>query len=120
MDLYAAVGLDPSVLLDADNRIPFSQIVDLYEKAAELTGDDDFGIHIGEIADPRLFDVVGYSALNSATLGEAFARVGRYHSIWTDGATFKVEVSEPTSAIIYRYIDESIVKHRHDSEMTRT
>ena len=117
-DLYEAIGLNPSVLDDPDNRIPFAQLVELYEKAADLTGDKDFGLHLGENIDPKLFDVVGYSALNSATLGEAFARVARYHSIWTDGASFKVEISEPTSAIIYRYLDESIVNHRQDSEMT--
>jgi len=118
VDLYVAVNLDPTVLQDPDNRIPFAQLVQLYEKAAELTGDRNFGLHLGEVVDPKLFDVVGYSALNSATLGEAFARVASYHSIWTDGAMFKIELSEPASAIIYRYIDESIVKHRHDSEMT--
>ena len=103
---------------DPDNRIPFAQLVELYEKAAELTGDRNFGLHIGENVDAKLFDVVGYSALNSATLGEACDRVARYHSIWTDGAIFKIELSQFTSAIIYRYVDESIQEHRHDSEMT--
>ena len=109
--LYNAVNLDPSVLLDPDNRIPFAQIVDLYEKAAELTGGTGFGLHVGETVDVKLFDVVGYSALNSPTLGAAFDRVARYHSIWTDGATFTLETSKDTSAIIYRYVDE-ILKHR--------
>jgi AraC-like DNA-binding protein len=117
-DLYAAVNLDPSVLNDPDNRIPFAKIVELYEMAGHLTGDKNFGLHMGEVVDPKLFDVVGYSALNSATLGEAFARVARYHSIWTDGAVFKIELSQPTTAIIYRYVDESIAEHRQDSEMT--
>lgn len=117
-DLYGSVHLDASVLDDPDNRIPFAQLVELYEKAAELTGDKDFGLHLGEIVDPKLFDVVGYSALNSATLGEAFARVERYHSIWTDGAVFRVEISKPHSAIVYRYVDDSIYHHRQDSEMT--
>lgn len=117
-DMYASINLDASVLSDPDNRIPFAQLVELYEKASQLTGDKSFGLHMGEVVDPRLFDVVGYSALNSATLGEAFARVARYHSIWTDGAVFKVEISQPTSAIIYRYVDESIGEHRQDSEMT--
>ena len=117
-ELYRAVKLDPSVLLDPDNRIPFAQLVDLYEKAAQLTGDDNFGLHVGESVDPKLFDVVGYSALNSPTLGDAFARVARYHSIWTDGATFTLETSKDTSAIIYRYLDKTISEHRHDSEMT--
>jgi AraC-like DNA-binding protein len=117
-NLYRAVNLDRSVLLDPDNRIPFAQLVQLYEKAAQLSGDSNFGLHVGEGVDPKLFDVVGYSALNSPTLGEAFARVARYHSIWTDGATFTLETSGATSAIVYRYVDETISEHRHDSEMT--
>ena len=41
--LCQAVNFDASVLDDPDSRMPFAQLVALYEKAAELTGDDDFG-----------------------------------------------------------------------------
>ena len=116
--LYEAVTLDPSVLLDPDNRIPFAQLVSLYEKAAELTGDDNFGLHVGQSIKPTAFDVVGYCALNSPTLGAAFARVARYHSIWTDGALFTVETAHDASAIVYSYADNSIRNHRQDAEMT--
>jgi Arabinose-binding domain of AraC transcription regulator, N-term len=75
------VNLDPSISNDPDDRIPFAQLVELYEKAAQLTGDKNFGLHVGESVDPKVFDVVGYSALNSPTLGDAFARVARCHSI---------------------------------------
>jgi AraC-like DNA-binding protein len=118
IDLYQAVHLDPAVLLDPDNRIPFAQLVDLYEKAAQLTGDDNFGLHIGESVSPSAFDVVGYCALNSPTLGAAFARVARYHSIWTDGAIFTLESYNDSSAIVYRYLATSLSEHRQDSEMT--
>ena len=116
--LYEAVNLDPSVLLDPDNRIPFAQLVALYEKAGELTSDDNFGLHLGQNINPTAFDVVGYCALNSPTLGAAFARVARYHSIWTDGALFNVETANDTSAIVYSYADTSIHEHRQDAEMT--
>ena len=116
--LYKAVNLDAAVLEDPDSRIPFAQLVALYEKAAELTGDDNFGLHIGETVNPSAFDVVGYCALNSSTLGAAFARVARYHSIWTDGALFTLETTGETSAIVYRYLESSIKEHRQDSEMT--
>jgi len=117
-NLYNAVNLDPSVLLDPDNRIPFAQLVALYEKAAELTGDNNFGLHLGQSINPTAFDVVGYCALNSPTLGAAFTRVARYHSIWTDGALFTLETSNDTSAIVYSYADTSINDHRQDAEMT--
>jgi AraC-like DNA-binding protein len=116
--LYDVVKLDPSVLIDPDNRISFAQLVALYEKAAELTGDDNFGLHIGQSINPTAFDVVGYCALNSPTLGAAFTRVARYHSIWTDGALFNVETANDTSAVVYTYADTSIHNHRQDAEMT--
>src|SRR5678815_4017195 len=116
--LYHAVDLDPSVLLDPDNRIPFAQLVALYEKTAELTGDNNFGLHLGLNINPTAFDIVGYCALNSPTLGAAFARVARYHSIWTDGALFTLETSNDTSAIVYSYVDTAIQEHRQDAEIT--
>ena len=116
--LFDAVNLDASVLDDPDSRIPFAQLVALYEKAAELSGDANFGLHIGQSVNPTAFDVVGYCALNSSTLGAAFARVARYHSIWTDGALFTLETANETGAIVYKYVEPAISEQRQDSEMT--
>ena len=117
-NLYRTVNFDASVLEDPDNRIPFAQLVALYEQGAALTGDPNFGLHIAECVNLSAFDVVGYCALNSSTLGAAFARVARYHSIWTDGALFTLETTNETSAIVYGYVDPAIVEHRQDAEMT--
>ena len=57
--LYRAVDLSPSILDDPDSRIPFAQLVSLYEQGARLTGDDAFGLHVGESVDPKAFDVLG-------------------------------------------------------------
>lgn len=116
--LYQAVALDPSVLDDPDNRIPFAQLVSLYEAAASLTGDDEFGLHLGENIDLRVFDVLGYVALNSPTIGEALERVARYHSIWQDGALLLFDVAGAEARITYTYLDPSISEFRQDSEMT--
>lgn len=116
--LYQAVALDPMVLKDPDHRIPFAQLVSLYEAAAWLSGDDNFGLHLGENVDPRVFDLLGYVAINSATVGEALTRVARYHSIWQDGALLNLEQSGGKAKISYRYVDRSIQQFRQDSEMT--
>jgi AraC-like DNA-binding protein len=116
--LYQAAGFDSAVLEDPDSRMPFAQLVALYEKGAELTGDTNFGLHIGESVALSAFDIVGYCALNSSTLGAAFARVARYHSIWTDGALFTLESERETSAIVYSYVETPGPNCRHDSEMT--
>ena len=45
--LCRAVGLDPPALKDADNRIPFVLLINLYEHAVRMTGDASFGLHVG-------------------------------------------------------------------------
>lgn len=116
--LYKAIELDPDVLKDPDRRIPFAQVVALYEKAAGLTGDDAFGLHVGEAVDPKAFDVLGYAVINSPTLGEALERMVRYNFIWTNGSCFSVESRGALTCIVYEYLDHAIVERRHDAEMT--
>jgi len=116
--LYRAVGIDPEMLNDPDARIPFAQIVALYEQAATLTGDDAFGLHVGEHADPTAFDVLGYSVINSPTFGDALDRVVRYNSIWTNGSCFTVETVNGQTRVVYLYLDDAIQERRQDAEMT--
>ena len=117
-DLYHAVNLNPSGLDDPDRRIPFAQLVALYEQAAKLTNDDAFGLHVGETVDPKAFDVVGYAVLNSSTLGEALDRAVRYNLIWSNGSYFTIEKGSSLTRIIYIYVDDAITERRHDVEMT--
>lgn len=116
--LYRAVDLSAAILDDPDSRIPFAQLVSLYEQGAALTGDDAFGLHVGESVDPKAFDVLGYSVINSPTFGAALDRVVRYNFTWTDGSTFTLETAKDTTRIIYIYLDDSIGECRHDAEMT--
>jgi AraC-like DNA-binding protein len=117
-DLYRAVNFDPALLANPDNRIPFSQFVAFYEQGARLTGDDAFGLHIGERAEPELFDVLGYVVINSPTFGEALNRLIRYHSIWCDGAFYSLDINGPRARLTYEYADGITAVRRHDSEMT--
>lgn len=116
--LYRAVGLNPAVPKDPDARIPFAQIVALYEQAAVMTGDDWFGLRVGEHVDATAFDVLGYSVINSPTFGAALDRVVRYNFIWTNGSCFTVENVNGRTTVEYVYLDESIHERRHDVEMT--
>ena len=110
--------MNPAALNDPDARIPFAQIVALYEHAAVLTGDDAFGLHVGEQVEATAFDVLGYSVINSATFGDALDRVVRYNFIWTNGSCFAVESINGQTKVVYVYLDESIRERRQDAEMT--
>ena len=116
--LAAQIDFDEATLRNPDARIPFATIVRLYENAAELTGDEAFGLHMGESADPRAFDVLGYSVINSPTFGAALQRVVRYNFIWTNGSAFEISHHDSATRINYFYLDHCIPERRHDAEMT--
>lgn len=116
--LFRAAKVEANGLDDPDRRIPFAQVAALYEHGAKLTGDDAFGLHVGESVDLTAFDVLGYSVLNSSTLGEALDRIVRYNFIWTNGSYFSIDQTSALTRILYIYLDESIVQRRHDAEMT--
>ena len=117
-ELYQAANLDPAGLDDPDRRILFAQVVAIYEQAARLSNDDAFGLHVGETVDPKAFDVLGYSVINSSTLGEAIDRAVRYNFIWTNGSYFSIDKGSSLTRLVYVYVDDSITERRHDAEMT--
>ena len=110
--------LDKPDISNADCRVPFGQLVSLYERAAKLTGDEAFGLHVGERTRHKMFDLYGYVLMNSPTLGVALNRAVRYQSIWTDGAVFRLTVERSKARFIYEYVDVLTPLRRQDCEMT--
>jgi AraC-like DNA-binding protein len=117
-ELYAAVGFDPALLADAEGRMPYAQLVRMYEEAARLTGDEGFGLHLGERTSLKVFDVLSYVLINSPTLGEAMRSAVRYHPIWNDGAGFAFEREGESARIRYDYFGVAADECRQDCEMT--
>lgn len=111
----------PPVLAEAslhvpEQRIPFAQLVALFEQAARLTGDEDFGLHLSEQTLLQVFDVFGYTILHSPTLGEALRRLVRYYHLWTDGAAFAVTETPQSVRITYTVLDAAVGPRRQDAE----
>jgi AraC-like DNA-binding protein len=112
------VGFDATLLGDPDNRIPYSSIIAMYEQAARVTGDDCFGLHIGERVNPRMFDIIGYIVMNSPTLGEAIRRAERYHSIWNAGASLNLAIEGELARLAHQYVECNPDSYRQDCEST--
>lgn len=117
-ELCHSVKFDLSALEDVDNQIPFRQLVALGENAARLTGDEAFGLHVGERTDAKMYGVLGYVTLNSQTFGEALNRLIRYQQIRTDAIKFSLEIvgSDAHLAYIYQTTDISPQNRRQESE----
>jgi AraC-like DNA-binding protein len=116
--LCEAVGLDAGSLNDPHGRLPMTQLIALYETAAQLNNDSAFGLHVGMRTSLRAFGVLGYVVMNSTTVGLAFERMVRYLPIWTDGATFSLCREGSAIHLIWQYMDAGSTECRHDCEMT--
>lgn len=86
----STLGVDRRTILDAAavgdgcSRVAFASVAAIYEQAARLTGDPAFGLHVGERTSARMYGMLGYMALNSATFGEALSRLIEFQAMWSD------------------------------------
>jgi len=116
--LLRTVGLGPASLNNPLGRIPYSQLIVLYEEAARLAGDDAFGLHVGERTELRTFGLLGHLVMNCPTLGEALNAVARYLPLWTDGASLGLDLDRTSVRLVWEYADTLMADCRHDCEMS--
>jgi len=88
--LAEAAGLPVALLSEPDARVPSATAEAVWRVALEATGDDDFGLHVGEMANPATIGIVGYAMMSSPTLGAALERLSRFLRLLTDGAELHV------------------------------
>lgn len=89
-ELFAAAGLDPAELAQADARFPARQVDLLWQLAAQRSGDPAIGLAAYEHASPACLHIVGYSMLSSPSLRGALERLIRFHPILGDAAVLSL------------------------------
>jgi AraC-like DNA-binding protein len=87
LELARRFELDAASVRDPELRLPLTRFYDLLEQAAELTGEDLFGMHYSLALDPAALDVLGFLAMTSPNLGVAFERMFRYQALLAEGET---------------------------------
>ncbi len=74
----AALGIDAARLADPYARVPVPAVLDLWRKAAALSGDEAFGLHAAELGFARIDNAVDGALLHCATLGAACRAAARF------------------------------------------
>jgi AraC-like DNA-binding protein len=85
-DFLAEFGLDTQSPEDANKRVPLTVYEAMLERAGELAGDDNAGLHVGECIRPGQYGALGLSVMSCKTAGEAFERHMRYENLVSDRA----------------------------------
>ncbi|MET1076808.1 MAG: AraC family transcriptional regulator [Pseudomonas sp.] len=86
--LLADAGLSPAQLQRQGQRLPLFKAFDLLLRAEQQSGDPLIGLRLGLAVRPRAFQLLGYAALSSATLGDAIGQLQRLETlVWDIGRT---------------------------------
>lgn len=79
-----AAAIDPALLQDSNQRVPGSALEKLLACLIPRSGDPCFGLHTSAFIQPASYSVLGYIAMNCATVGEALACIPLYEKIVGD------------------------------------
>ncbi len=97
--LFESCGIDPALIADCEARVPADVFDRFWVKAAELTGDPCFGLHVASHMRPVAVNIVGYLLMSSATLREGLERVVPYQKL-VFGRDFIGLIDRGASALI--------------------
>lgn len=91
VELVRAAGLDPVVLADPDGTVEAARVKEVWQAAAELTGDDCFGLHMGEEVVPGTYELLDFLAWSANNIAEATDRLARYFRVLAGHARVEMD-----------------------------
>jgi AraC-like DNA-binding protein len=100
-ELCARFGIDPALLADVDARVPVSDVVALWNAVPGLVGDEDFGLHLAELAAAAPQGLGGQLIAASPTLGEGLRRILRFERVFHDVRTSELVLEGDEAAIVH-------------------
>jgi AraC-like DNA-binding protein len=100
--LLTRSGISSEQLADPGWRLRVDGLLQLFDIARELSGDELIGLHMGRQVRPRTFSALGYAAMSCRVLGEAVAMIPRYESLVYDGGTTTVDSADGRVRLAWR------------------
>lgn len=100
--ILASLNLDAQLLERAGARFSIDDTVRIWQACAEACGDPCFGLRFGQRIRPGSLHIVGYTLMNSATLGDALERLQRYQRLISDGGMLHRIPSARGIWLVYR------------------
>jgi AraC-like DNA-binding protein len=116
-EILRALGLRRETLSALDGLMPAADFARALEAAADLTGDDCFGLHLGEHYHPRDAGALAYVVLNSPTMAVAFTNIARYLRVYNEAAEVSFERKGPW-AVLTHTLDLPVEQSRQHAEFS--
>jgi len=112
-----ACGIAPDSLEDTEARVHVKKVFAVWSEAQRQMRDSDFGLHIGEsmhgyAGGNLLFSVM----MNSPTVGDAFEKFCRYHSLMNDAIQPKILIQDEYAFLSWDVDNPRLKPSEHISE----
>ncbi len=110
--LLDRVGLNASILDSPDHRLSLNQVQQLTQAAADLTKDNNFGLHQGERF-MGFSNIIGYVLMNCENLRQALDKLMLYQKICDEGTHIELEESGKNACLRVDIVDERLAADLH-------
>ncbi len=101
LDILARHDVPRSSLTSPEKRIPLVKMVRVFEAAARLLGDENFGARVGEGTTPEHYGEWSFYSYSAKTLGQGLKRVCR--AIWAHETGSKMYLSQREHHVVWCY-----------------
>jgi AraC-like DNA-binding protein len=92
--LCVAAGIELALIQMPDQQITGAPLKALWREVVKLTGDENFGLHLGEAFNVAAIGIVGYVLLNCNTLDQVLEKLSRYTRLFSQGVYINFTVFE--------------------------
>ena len=116
--IFGRVGIDTSDISNPINELNLVQYCSLFNLAAEVTGNDNFGLEFGHTFAPKQLGPLGYSAITSPTLASALKNLVKYFSAHQTQTNFGLLHDSNILWLYYSIYDPRIINQRQDAELS--
>lgn len=99
--LCRAAGLDEQRLADPDGLMSYAELLSLWHQGYELTGDENFALHVGEWAPNGPPSVLTFLFRNAPTVGDAYRKIARLWGSLDNTTKLFIEEHEPIKTITF-------------------
>ncbi len=117
--IFGSAGIAPEMAGSPTLKLKLSSFCNLFERAAENTGYDNFGLWFGNRFQPRDLGLWGYAAVSSPTLGaalESLVGLFKYHQDATEMTCLRGP--DGLMRLEYQIVAPDILERRQDAELS--
>lgn len=110
--LLAGLSLKPEDLRRERATVPFDKLAALFERAADLTGDDLIGFNRGIRRRFQRIGALAYVGLSAPTMRDMIKNTARYSQVFSDAVVINVDELDETGAVRWHFDIPVSIKRR--------